>query len=468
MVSEDFFAFEDNLSLADTHSVPLPKAIDAATAMMIAYFRQRSRDGSPPRVETRKSWYSAPPLFHMYDREVVNVLLNIGRAHVSTAFPVFSNFVATDRVSKQLCLAMASVGALFSTVDGSNVVAKSLYNDARRLELEGTLRTQQPSFQSSITSTKTMLLLEIYGICSGDKRSYEFVEALHYQTLKAFKSSWRARPQDSTQGDEEEIALLENALTVLDSYRVLLLLRPPCALSLSDKEDKEAYFFEASSVPCTSPRTLSMAVETSSSNFNINEISVISAYAWNPSPNGQESSRTPQLWKSDFVELALERWFHRFSDAAQSTSSLSEKLLYHLTYLNLYSNLALLKRRAHQIDLLKTESRRCGSFQGLREWISGSQFPIALWHAESILSLVYNAMSEVERSHKLDTGLRFFEPPHASYCVYFATLMVWYSTTFQDQPQMPRRIAVDSATSLLSKLKAPVCTVFIAALSELL
>lgn len=429
--------------------------------MMIGYFRQRARAGNPTGAETRRSWYSNPPLLHMYDEQVINVLLNIGRAHLSTTFSVFSKFEATEQTSKQLCLAMASVGGLFSTVEGSGAVSKSLYNDARRLELEAALRPRQPSFQWSLNSAKTFLLLEIYGLCCGDKRSYEFVEALHYQTLEAFKSCWRTRPQNLDLGEQEQLVLLEDALGVLDSYRVLVLLLPPCFLSLSDHVAEGATVHNDQIVPNTTLKSLLMPLGRISANAMTRNLSVISAYVWTSGPHGQEGSRSQQLWRPEFVELALERWICCLPESALSGPPLSQKLLYHLAFLNLYSNLALLKRCAHEFNSPEAAGRGYKSIRALREWIGGPQFPVALWHAESMLSLIREATSQQA------TDSRFLEPPHTSYCIYFATLIVWYSTTVQDRPQFSRHVAIETATHLLSKLKTPVCKVLSAALSEL-
>lgn len=488
-----FFPHSGNL-IADSLA-----SMNRATTMMVRFFRQRTRAGSPTQGESKSSWYSDPPRFHLYDREVINVLLNIGRAHLSTTCPIFSKFEATDRCSKQLCLAMAAVGGLFSTVDGSTTIAKSLYNDARRLELEVALRPpHQPSFQSSLNSAKTFLLLDIYGLCSGDKRSYEFIEALHYQTLEAARSCWRTKPRNLDPADREQLMLLEDALSLLDSYRVLLLSRPPCFLSLSDDHVlKENAPNEALLIPDeTDLKSLMIPVEPIPADASTRSLCIISAYAWMAGPHGQESSRTSQLWRPEFVELALERWIHSarspsskqqdqgFSAAlpppaaVAAAALLSQKLLYHLVYLSLYSNLALLKRCAHEFNsssaaaaAVEYRGQEDGtSLQELRDWLRGPHFPIALWHAEAMLDLVRDAIAQVEDHSQHQGGggcARFLEPLHASYCIYFATLMVWYGTTVQEQPQLSRHLAITTATELLARLRAPVSRVLSTALREL-
>lgn len=101
---------------------------------------------------------------------MLNVLLNIARRHVATTFKLFANYEAKINTSRELCLAMAAIGALFLGADCGITVAKTLYNDARRLHFEkfhsdGVKLT----FQTASESVKTFILLSIYGISSGDK-----------------------------------------------------------------------------------------------------------------------------------------------------------------------------------------------------------------------------------------------------------------------------------------------------------
>ena len=93
--------------------------IDDAICIMKEHFQQRSGRSSPFREESKQLWYSAPPHLQIYDEEVVNVFLNLGRTHLSSTFPIFSDFDAKVGTKEELCLAMAAVGALFCTVKGS-------------------------------------------------------------------------------------------------------------------------------------------------------------------------------------------------------------------------------------------------------------------------------------------------------------------------------------------------------------
>lgn len=80
-------------------------------------------------------WFSAPPRFQIYDRDVMNVFLNLAKVHLAQTFKVLAPFEASEGVEEELIAAMAAVGGLFCDVDGSQKVAGVLYNDARKMAL---------------------------------------------------------------------------------------------------------------------------------------------------------------------------------------------------------------------------------------------------------------------------------------------------------------------------------------------
>ncbi|OQV05163.1 Zinc-finger double domain-containing protein [Cladophialophora immunda] len=273
-----------------------PSHIDQGVAIMVEFFQRRSRASSPTK-DAKRSWYSLPPRLQMYDDEVINVLLNLGRAHVSTTFRIFSNFEATQETSQQLCLAMAAIGALFSTAEGSSTVAKSLYNDARRLQLEAELRHEPSSLAQALNSAKTSILLEMYGVCSGDKRSYEFWEAFHYNTMNGLKSCLRHAPTDSASFEavHPQLLLVTESIYILDAYRVLLLLRPPCFLTpLDPNASYPDGIYESRKKSVTTLKSLMTPTGSiSEGSSGIQHLAMISAYSWMPSLEGMTVSGDP-------------------------------------------------------------------------------------------------------------------------------------------------------------------------------
>ena len=81
-------------------------------------------------------WYSAPPNLNDHDRDIIRVFQKIFRRHISKTFSLFEDTATTNGKNRAAyILAMAATGGLFCTVPGSAEVAKSMYNDARRLLL---------------------------------------------------------------------------------------------------------------------------------------------------------------------------------------------------------------------------------------------------------------------------------------------------------------------------------------------
>lgn len=68
-----------------------------------------------------------------HDSEIVNYFLNLFKIGLVPAFPTFETFQVTESTLADLILAIAAVGGLLSTIEGSFKIARSMYADARRL-----------------------------------------------------------------------------------------------------------------------------------------------------------------------------------------------------------------------------------------------------------------------------------------------------------------------------------------------
>ena len=446
--------------------------METAISMMRDHIQRRSRASSPNREEARQLWYSAPPGLQIYDREVINVLLNLAKSHLSSTFAIFSTFEAITGMKEELCLAMASVGGLFCTVQGSTKIAKKLYNDARRLLLESVMQISPPSFSTSLSSAKTFILLEIYGICSGDKRSYEFVEAFHANTLQAI-TSCRSSPFEDPHDDQgQQLLLLSEAMHVLESYRVLLLLRPPSFApeyhpNLEATRDLQVQqgLSRSGLWPLMSPGNLKDVAAS-----DLKNLTAISAYSWMSSPQGLENLPHQQLWKAEFVELALDRWIQAKTLSSEPVEhpDISQLVLYHLTHINLHSNLRTLQRFTQEFMTSLRTSSRGEISDSIRRWTAGSHFKVAHWHAETILRLVKEAVAPRRRHQSQTERMRFLEPPHLPYCVYFAALIVWYGALAISGQQSFGDACIDASTQLLFALKVRVSKQLGEALCDLL
>jgi len=449
--------------------------MDVAITMMRDFFQRRSRAPSPTRGEPRQlwnQWYSAPPHLQIYDEEVINILLNLARTHLSSTFAIFSDFEATADNKDELCLAMAAVGGLFCTVSESAKVAKKLHNDARRMQFEAIFPPKPTPFRAAMDGAKTSILLEIYGICSGDKRSYELTEAYHAETLRTIRLCWLSPFDGSSAERERQLQLLSQAAHVLDSYRVLLLLRAPSFFETTRAnylgDDRSESFQKSTS---NMRFLMSPGCVNGETSGSLETLAEISSYTWALCPHGLAHPREQLLWKHDFIELALERWnqSRMMSGESRKQTHFSTMLLYHLTHINLHSNLRILQRSSKDFVDSGNSLEPGMISHSITSWISTSHFEIASWHSEAIQSLVREAVSTARRHSQFHSERsHLLESPHLQFCIYFSTLVLWYGAEGKTGSGTSSDAVIDNGSQLLLALKVKVAKHLAGALNDLL
>ena len=415
------------------------------------------------KEESRRSWYSAPPRLQVYDEEIVNVFLNVARLHLSSTFPVFSNFEARFSTREELCLAMAAVGALFCNMQGSYKVAKVLYNDARKMHLEIFFRAEYTCFSAAFDSVKTFILLALYGICSGDKRSYELWEAFYVSTLQTAKTCWALSIDLPSSETEFQLQVLSEALQMMESLRVLVSFRPPSFASLVSADGDTEANHNVSAL-------LTPGGVRDSKSSEIRGAAAISSYAWMIGPRGHEVSPSRNLWKREFIELGLDRWIRGRATTSPPAEghNFPQTLLYHLTHLNMHSNLELLQRLAHEFTKSAHTNDQGHYSRLVLTWVEGEHFRISQWHAETILRLVKESQAASRRRSQTDKDESILsEPPHLPYCVYFATLILWYGLWARNGQTSAQDAHLDASVQLLFSLRAHVSKILGHALLEL-
>ncbi|KAK0246881.1 hypothetical protein LTS09_017975 [Friedmanniomyces endolithicus] len=405
----------------------------------------------------------------IYDKEVLNVLLNVARRHLGTTFELYANYEAQGDSEPELCLAMAAVGALYLGAECGATLSKALYNDARRLHFQKFhSRSLQTSFWVASAALKTFILLSIYGICSGDKRSYEFVEAFHLSMLQALRYCGQLIPSDPDAATLRDVRSMSEAMELIECYHVLLLQRPPCAILAPLRS-------------MTSPGQNQAALDRPGTPHDLpghaqgahGEIASLSAFAWAASPQGEELSCRRQLWRSDFVELAMERWMGG-KIFPLSESDFPSMLIYHLMHLRLKVNLDFLQKSARQFTNPPSHTANESSeHEILENYVRGRLFAVAMWHAQAMLSMVQENVGMPEdlskRTATSTSSQRMSEPPHLPYCIYFSTLIAWYGESENSgYRSLARDACIKQGIRLLGRLKIRVARVFILALRELL
>ena len=86
-----------------------------------------------------------------------------------------------------------------------------------------------------------------------------------------------------------------------------------------------------------------------------------------------------------------------------------------------------------------------------------------------MLQVVKEAMTRpLSRYKELNDRPDLMEPPHLPYCIYFATLILWYGESDGGYSNLARDKCIEDGAQLLFKLKAHVSKVLGSALEELL
>jgi hypothetical protein len=438
-IDDNSFSLFDDSWLQFSGSMP-DQPTERALDMMRLHFRLRSRAPSPSRVEMGQQQYSIAPDLARYDPDIINVFLNLARSHLGDAFPLFSSFQATSDTEAELCLATAAIGALYCSISGSIKIARSLYNDARRLLLESYFAHQDSSKSLSRSHTMTFILLELYGICSGNKRSYEFSEVWHGLLLDAAAEHLSAPGLDYDQTSD-----LQSSIRMLESYRVLILGLPPSMAKATD--------------PCN-VATLSEAMSPCSINVSHESPDISDLIRIAGVVGSCNTDSRIRLWKAEFVELALDRWLR----LQQLPAVISQQLLFHMTHIYLHANIPLLQRYA----MARASSHNTINLPNeLHSWISSQDYRVSRWHAEKIVACIKRQANSKASVLRSQSAFKSSEPPHLSYCLYFAIVVVWYGNLRSDKTSLDEKAVVEGI-ELLSGLKVHVAKLLAIALREML
>lgn len=125
-------AFDTSTSvLGNTSS----SSLQNMSLLLREYFDRESRAPSPAPNKVESMWFSKPPKLQDHDVDVLNVFLNLFYRHIPKTFTLFETSRITDQNKSYYTLALAAVGGLFCSVNGSFEIVKVMYNDSRRLLL---------------------------------------------------------------------------------------------------------------------------------------------------------------------------------------------------------------------------------------------------------------------------------------------------------------------------------------------
>lgn len=261
---------------------------------------------------------------------------------------------------------------------------------------------------------------------------------------------------------------------MLESYRVILLQRPP-ALAAEDFTPVASLQTVERALP-TLPRAIQD--EQDSEPTEVIRLAELASPSWFVSPHGPSGFPNPALWKADFVEVALERWYS--SHESRTSSDAWTTMLYHMVCLNMHSNIDLLQRHARLVAKTGRLPSQPAVFRSVDKWRNSRHYRICKSHADMVLAIDMSFSNQhrpagaprassamLYGSRKPSTHIS--EPPHVPFCIYYATLIIWYGIIGNtEQNTSTANVCLETGARLLFELKAHVATHLGRALHELL
>ena len=231
------------------------------------------------------------------------------------------------------------------------------------------------------------------------------------------------------------------ALFILDSWRVIIMIRPPlmpwCALESATE----------GSTPGTKLAKLLSRTQHTSRSGNIDNdpeeqaasLAVLAANApivWSamyPRQNAYADDNilveAITVGRSSFAEIACERWLS--AHAPVQPVDPAHLTVYHMMNVLLNANVTLLQTFAHSPP--ESPARDPGKSIMAREvlrWTEDRHHTIARWHAEQLMSVIEAAVAprmsdQLHRTSRAQPSSEYHESPHVPYAVYFAALVLW-------------------------------------------
>ncbi|KAK6369385.1 hypothetical protein LTS17_009728 [Exophiala oligosperma] len=435
------FAWTDNFF--DSNSPLLDHVLSSSmqnlTAIMQEYFDRKSRAPSPSLNKASKMWYSAPPNLDDHNKDIVKVFLQIFRRNIPQTFSLFKDCTVSRKSRAEYTLAMAAIGGLFCTVAGSSEVAKSMYNDARRLLLasfnvRSSLDELSTNPDDKLTVVKTFILLELYGLCSGDKRSYEFVEAFHGNLIHVTSTPSQVHGIDklmcSKSVQEYSAACKRFASKDNDKARSRLTQLHQEVVNLTD--------------------TGHISLPSTNTEFDLASLSSLTSHLWpalyprqNTYGADNVSVESLSLWKRDFAELACDTWLR----TRRGTVDFSCLAVYHMMNIMLHANLTVLQNFAHSAPgSAARDPKKSLAAREVYAWTQDRHYKIAQWHAENLIISIEGAFTAATKmdqqgpqqpppraSFSTSEPRRLpYEAPHVPYAVYYATLVLWCGAVIEE------------------------------------
>lgn len=429
-LSPHMWGFEYNTSnIAPQSVVPTPqplvesiqtddqaKALDTLKQELETVYERVHND--EPSID---KWLQQPFVPRTYDLELLNLFLNLFMDYVPATFISFENFAVTETTLPEQVLAMSAVGALFSNIEASWKIGRTLYGDASRMLVANGSRPIKASPEFTVSKAQTHLAFEIFGFCSGHKRSNELTEAFHWHTVQTFADG--DLPPDASTTTRMIWHRLHGDLFIIESYRICLAQLPPVIrpelardfLTRPEQSDSDSSpSYPASLTPFSTATSRNRSSKSPvADQEDLHKVAAHSILSWYSMGMWTDTSKpfNETLWRREVPELSLQR-LQINSGNSQPNPGI---LLFHMNICALHGPMELINSFAYSYAHLADLSS--STIAVLRQWQKDEDCDIACWHASEIRRL--------GRQRVLLGDAAPNEAPHDALCVFLATLVGW-------------------------------------------
>ncbi|KIW90509.1 uncharacterized protein Z519_09156 [Cladophialophora bantiana CBS 173.52] len=441
------------------------------------------------------------------DSLIIDIFIGLFQTYITPTFPCFRGFRIESSTREEVSLAMAAAGGLYCPAPKSEMIAKWMHHFSRRKLLTAFYGNHLLGQTQTVDVLKAWILTEIFAFLSGDKRSVSLLDTYHAHLIQAVRAC-RSRGTESD-ADGNQLRQVLHAVNVLECYRVVLLQRasmlyPFSVLpGLSTFDMISAHDDRAPSDPdsmlsllrlLTSPSGVPKLIDCPADSIqtlcalslllshSCRLPSSLSKYLQGSNNNPHGASRA---WRQEFLEVAFQRWLS-FHTTEPSPGTM---MLFHTMHISMFSSFANLEGSARDsLARSNAPSRQPSAYLPANNAIPVNLTPPqeqrprlpknvcftsdldqekAIWHAHRILKIA-ESMSARLPSH---TGKRVHllreaatavegEPTHYSHAVYYASMVLWYSSRSETRSLYEEATAISLGIELLGFSSSPVAAVF--------
>ena len=126
-----------------------------------------------------------PEITLSHDPRLLDALITVFRQHFSDVFLSFQDLQISSQTLTAHIVLMAALGALFTSIPDSHIMARLLVEDGQHMLEEFITHQRCQSVGASTSLVQAHLCLEMFGLCSRHKRSNEVSEAFHLALVQA-------------------------------------------------------------------------------------------------------------------------------------------------------------------------------------------------------------------------------------------------------------------------------------------